>query len=75
MAPYFGPEVGRKTIGERLIFWIIVPFVLNGAFFLWLLCGCLCAAKERPKSKWTPSPKVTVAEEPASDSKKNEEDQ
>lgn len=42
LAPYFGPQQGRKAIGERLIFWIIVPVVLNSLFFLWLLSTCLC---------------------------------
>lgn len=42
MAPYFGPTQGRKVIGERIIFWIILPVVLNSLFFMWLLTTCLC---------------------------------
>lgn len=50
MAPYFGPKVGRKTIGERLLLWIIVPVVLNALFFLWILTRCLCNCCSEKKS-------------------------
>ena len=34
--PYFGPKIGRKVIGERVLFWIIVPAVLNGLVVFYL---------------------------------------
>lgn len=34
MRPYFGPKLGSKLVGHRLIFWVIVPTVLNGLFLV-----------------------------------------
>ena len=42
LAPNFGPKVGRKVVGERLIFWILIPVVLNGIVVLLLTLNCLC---------------------------------
>ena len=40
--PYFGPKLGSKLVGHRLIFWVIVPTVLNGLFLVYLVLDCLC---------------------------------
>ena len=50
MHPYFGPKVGKKLVGERLIFWIIVPVVLNTIFAVYMLCSCLCNKYSRARS-------------------------
>jgi hypothetical protein len=42
MSPYFWPKIGNKLVGYRLIFWVIVPFVLNSLFFLCLLAPWIC---------------------------------
>ena len=41
--PYFGPKIGRKVIGERVLFWIIVPAVLNGLVVFYLTAQCICS--------------------------------
>ena len=50
MAPYFGPKVGKKTIGHRLIFWIIVPVVLNALALLYCIFRCLCCSSNDSSS-------------------------
>ena len=45
--PYFGPTLGRKIIGHRLIFWIIVPAALNGIVLLYcILSACCCSSSQ-----------------------------
>ena len=43
LEPYFGPYVAKKTVGNRLIFWILVPGITNGLILVWLTLGCLYA--------------------------------
>ena len=55
MAPYFGPKNGRKQIGFRLIFWILVPFSTCSIVILILtlkcLCQCICGGKKVDQTK------------------------
>jgi len=49
LAPYFGPKVGRKKVGNRILFWIIVPSIAilwETMSYLWRRC-CSRADKEK----------------------------
>ena len=63
--PNFGPQVGRKIIGQRLIFWIIVPTVLNGLVVFYLtarcICSCLCGDSNSHSIKNTKKTSTQVA--------------
>ena len=63
---YFGPTIGRKVVGFRLIFWVIVPVVLNGLVILYLLISCLCCQnsdKNFEEKKVTTKAKVEMADQ------------
>ena len=62
LAPYFGPKVGKKQVGARILFWIIVPSIA----ILWELLSCLlCKKKEeekKPKKKPATKKKTAAAD-------------
>ena len=64
--PYFGPKVGPKVIGERVIFWFLVPAVLNILVVLYLtascLCKCICGSNNTQKSVGGAEKRVTKVE-------------
>mmetsp|Transcript_35537 Transcript_35537/g.43557 ORF Transcript_35537/g.43557 Transcript_35537/m.43557 type:complete len:226 (-) Transcript_35537:136-813(-) len=64
LAPYFGPKVGKKQVGNRILFWIIVPTIA----LTYELLSCLCckAKKDDKKKKKKPVAKKTTT--PASSS-------
>ena len=55
LVKYFGPKHGRKVVGERLIFWIIVPTIVNGSIAIYLLLGWLCGSAEPAEESSTSS--------------------
>jgi len=59
LAPYFGPKVGKKQVGARILFWVIVPSI---AILYELLSCLLCKKKEeeKPKKKKSATKKKTA---------------
>ena len=66
LVKHFGPKVGRKVVGFRLIFWVIVPVVLNGLVLLYLLissvCSCCCRNDKEVEEKEVKRAKVEMAD-------------
>jgi hypothetical protein len=64
LAKYFGPKVGKKQVGARILFWIIVPSI---AILYELLSCLLCKGKKEEPKKKKPATKTKAKTTPAAD--------
>ena len=62
---YFGPKHGRKVVGERLIFWVIVPTVANVLVFIYYIVSSLCCSDQTKDDDEVKSKKVDSKPEPS----------
>ena len=62
LRPYFGPKVGKKQVGGRIIFWVIVPTIALTWELLSAIWGCIFRKKKEDKNEKKPAAKSTADE-------------